>query len=83
VGYDLLGLVIERASGHTFERYMHEHVFSVLEMTGATYQADGNTVPGFVRGAGGELRESPEQPPNEQPAGGLLLSARDFAAFLR
>jgi putative ATP-binding cassette transporter len=82
VGYDVLGLVIERARGQSFEHYMHEHVFTALGMTNAGYHADGNTVPGFFRDAGGALLESPEQPANDLPAGGLLLSARDFAAFL-
>ncbi len=82
VGYDVLGLVIERVSGQSFERYMHEHVFTALGMTSAGYHPDGNTVPGFFRDADGAVLESPEQPANELPAGGLLLSARDFAAFL-
>jgi CubicO group peptidase (beta-lactamase class C family) len=83
VGYDLLGLVIERVSGRSFERYMHEDVFAPLGMTSAGYRADSNTVPGFFRDRGGALLEAPEQPANDLPAGGMLLSAKDFSAFLR
>ena len=32
-GYTLLGLIIEKVSGLTFEKYMQEHIFDVAEMS--------------------------------------------------
>ncbi len=37
VGYLLLGKVIEKASGQTYEAYLQEHVFDPLKMTGTGY----------------------------------------------
>jgi CubicO group peptidase (beta-lactamase class C family) len=40
MNYDLLGLVVEAASGETYEAYVQKHIFAPLEMTHSyTYQA--------------------------------------------
>lgn len=37
IGYDLLGLVIAKVSGQSFEEYMAEHIFRPLEMDDSTF----------------------------------------------
>lgn len=37
IGYDILGLVIARVSGQSFEAYMAEHIFKPLEMTNSSF----------------------------------------------
>jgi len=37
IGYDILGLVIAKVSGQSFEEYMAEHIFKPLEMTESTF----------------------------------------------
>lgn len=37
IGYDMLGLVIAKVSGMSFEEYMAEHIFRPLEMADSTF----------------------------------------------
>jgi hypothetical protein len=82
VGYNLLGLVIERVSGSSFEAFMAEHVFAPLGMRSAGYRLDARTIPGYYRGTDGVLVTAPRSQENELPAGGLIASAHDLVAFL-
>ncbi|NOX94301.1 MAG: serine hydrolase [Alphaproteobacteria bacterium] len=37
LGFEILGVVIERVSGKTFEQYMQDNIFSPLNMTNSTF----------------------------------------------
>jgi CubicO group peptidase (beta-lactamase class C family) len=37
IGYDILGLVIAKVSGLSFEEYMNEHIFRALDMADSTF----------------------------------------------
>jgi CubicO group peptidase (beta-lactamase class C family) len=82
VGYGVLGLVIERVAGTSFEAFMADHVFAPMGMSSASYRIDAHTCPGYQRGADGALVTVPPPSANEAPAGGLILSPRDLAQFL-
>jgi D-alanyl-D-alanine carboxypeptidase len=47
--YSLLGLVIERASGRDYARYVQEELAAPLGLTGTGYCEDGSAVPGRGR----------------------------------
>ena len=59
LGYNLLGAVIEGASGHAYDRYLAEHVFQPAGMDTARVEDVLALVPnrahGYQRGASGEL----------------------------
>jgi CubicO group peptidase (beta-lactamase class C family) len=42
VGYDVVGLIIERVSGKSLEAYFREHIFEPLEMTSSGFQVPPN-----------------------------------------
>jgi len=47
--FSLLGLVIEKASGQDYARYLHEELAVPLALTGTGYCEDGSAVPGRGR----------------------------------
>ena len=79
VGFDVLGCMIERASGERFEDYMRAHVFEPLEMTSAGFVGDG--ADGSSRGhKDAEPRSLPAL--RSLPAGGIVASAEDVGRLL-
>lgn len=79
--YDVLGAVVERASGQDYQSYVTEHVFAPAGVTDAGYL--GNTVVpnialGYARG-----RVVPNTRRGSQtPAGGWVMSATDAVRIL-
>jgi hypothetical protein len=53
-----------------------------MGMSSASYRTDERTCPGYIRAADGAVVGAPRVQPNELPAGGLVLSARDQIQFL-
>jgi CubicO group peptidase (beta-lactamase class C family) len=88
LGYEILGLVVERASGQPYSRYVDAHIFKPLGMTSSFFQhAD---VPA-ARRTEGYGRRSPSAPLTREvqlglgtgaPMGGLLTSSRDLARWI-
>jgi CubicO group peptidase (beta-lactamase class C family) len=81
-GFLLLGLLVERVAGVTYDRYLEEHVFrpagmvaSGLDPGRGPNQAIGMTA------ARGPLQPSPEAAMRGTPAGGAFSSAADLKAF--
>ena len=91
--YDLLGIVIERASGMPFSQYLKKHVFNIAGMTNAfaDYQALGKA-PDVATGYTYTLHEGVYQSArvaNDSmqfqtglPSGGLYASVRDLHRFM-
>lgn len=87
-GYNLLGAVIEGASGDPYLDYVRAHIFKPAGMI-ATRDDDAeaiipNRASGYRRGGRGELRRSRlMDTSNKIPGGGLCGTAADLVAFGR
>jgi D-alanyl-D-alanine carboxypeptidase len=83
--YSLLGLVIERASGRDYARYVQEEIAVPLGLTGTGYCEDGTAVPGRGR----DYQSAPRSvAPTDYwtqakffAAGGLCSTVRDLVRF--
>jgi len=85
-GYNLLGAVVEAASGMRFEDYLRKNVLDPAGIE--TIRDDGGGVPipnragGYVRTPAGEVRNAPPADTSYKvPGGGLLGTAPDVARF--
>ncbi|MEG7335909.1 serine hydrolase domain-containing protein [Bacillus sp. 0102A] len=87
INYDVLGYIIEQASGQPYEQYMAEHVFKQLDMS--------NTYAGRHAGQAGDVSSgfkigflkaraynAPEYRGNT-PAGYIITNAEDLSKWLR
>ena len=86
LGYDLLGAVIEGASGKPYLQYLAERVFAPARMEAArdddTFAIIPNRARGYRKGPGGELLNSTlSDTSNRLPGGGLVATAEDVARF--
>ena len=86
-GYGLLGALVERVSGTSFERYAEEHVFAPLGMTRSTFRqpppADLRSAlaTGYARTPGGAVPLPPDYVAFA-PAGALYTTGADMARFM-
>ncbi|HEU0013204.1 MAG TPA: serine hydrolase domain-containing protein [Longimicrobium sp.] len=84
-GYALLGLVVERASGMPFERYMRDHVFRPVGMTSSGYRLEGDALRraavGYEPRRGGPVR-AVVMHPHVSPAAGLNTTAADMGRWM-
>jgi D-alanyl-D-alanine carboxypeptidase len=94
-GFVLLGLVIERVSGQSYNDFVAEHVFSPAGMTHTDFGLrDGSEDPAAGERAIGYTRRRPGQPPSAEAlpntsilplrstsAGGVYATAGDLLAF--
>ena len=82
LGYSLLGIIVERAQGGSFQEAVKELVFDPLGMTDSTFNRDevpeGRLATGYVAG-------KPHTVPyiRDMPAGSLNTTARDMGVFLQ
>lgn len=81
-GYVLLGAVIEKASGMSYEKFIQENIFDPLGMSRSYYGSHSRIIPGRVSGYGGAAGEyqnarylSMSQP---YAAGSLLSTVEDL-----
>jgi serine beta-lactamase-like protein LACTB len=86
LGYNLLGAVVEGASGMPFMQYLAERVFAPAGMDSArdddTLAIIPNRARGYQRWPGGEFVNSPlSDVSNRLPGGGLVATAEDVARF--
>lgn len=86
VGYILLGLMIEKATGQTYRNYVVEHVFAPAGMDGAGFFAMDRVVPQVAEGVeqtddGGWRRNIYSYPPVGSPDGGAHVTASNLIAF--
>lgn len=79
-GYAVLGLVLEKASGRSYERLLTEEILEPLELTRTNHEEDGEIVPRLARGympspeAFGAMRRAPFQGMSTKTGGGSLTS---------
>jgi CubicO group peptidase (beta-lactamase class C family) len=97
--FDILGVVVERASGQSLDQFLQGHIFAPLGMTDtAFYLPSGKQdrlAAVYGRGATGVVQRGPADGPSGQGAyvdgprrsfsggAGLLSTARDYGAFLQ
>ena len=86
LGYNLLGLAVESASGQGYIEYLRENVFTPGGMETAWVDDVFALVPhraqGYKKDAEGELFNSPlSDTSNRLPGGGLIATAEDVARF--
>jgi D-alanyl-D-alanine carboxypeptidase len=90
-GYYLLGLIIERASGYTYEEYLKREFFNPIGMDDTCYASDRSIIPNRVRGydtqQGASIKTGLQNceyismnPP--YAAGGLCSTTTDMAKWL-
>jgi CubicO group peptidase (beta-lactamase class C family) len=74
----LLGVIIEKASGQTYEQFLKERVFSVLELTATLHDRQGNIIPnraaGYGKAWGGGFRNAAYINMRQPFAAGALVS---------
>jgi D-alanyl-D-alanine carboxypeptidase len=86
-GFMLLGAVIERVSGMTYDAYVTEHVLMPAGMTATGAAPEDSLVPGRAVGYTKELvpgtlvSNAPTLPYRGTPAGGWYSTVGDFARF--
>jgi CubicO group peptidase (beta-lactamase class C family) len=92
VGYDVMGLIIERVSGTSLEAYFREHIFEPLKMTSSGFQVPTNqaarlttnyeaSADGLTPVDVGESSVWLRPLSLVAGGGGLVSTARDFARF--
>ncbi len=81
IGYTLLGLIIERVSGKSYDKYLQENIFDPSGMADSIVYPDIDD-PRIPRGYSKE-GSGPIPLIRDVPAGSVLLSARDGAAFIK
>ncbi|MGV4321568.1 serine hydrolase domain-containing protein [Bacillus mojavensis] len=87
INYDVLGYIIEQASGQPYERYMAEHVFKQLDMSntyaGRTAGHAGDVSAGFKIGfVKARAYKAPEYRGNT-PAGYIFTNGEDLSKWLQ
>ncbi|MEO0789409.1 MAG: serine hydrolase domain-containing protein [Bacteroidota bacterium] len=85
-GYVVLGLIIEKVSGMTFEAYMQNHIWSVANMTQTQieyeYQESLSTSMLYTRNRRGKLKlVGINNLSNRIPGGGITSTASDLLNF--
>ena len=85
LGYELLGLIIERISGCSFEQYCKQHIFNPLSMKNTSFKLNDisphqfTTLYGYLFGFYFPL---PYYENHNDPAGGLYSTIEDISHFL-
>ncbi|MBN1696387.1 MAG: beta-lactamase family protein [Spirochaetales bacterium] len=96
IGYTLLGMIIEGASGSTYEQYMKEEILEPLGMAESSFSLSGYIEPrlakGYVReslvlipklGETPKMVQAPELELRDKPAGGLYSNLPELIRFLQ
>jgi CubicO group peptidase (beta-lactamase class C family) len=76
--YILLGLIIERASGQSYETFLQANIFRPLGMTHTGLLRDGSFVPKLATGYQGFQRAPPVDATTPWAAAGLYSTTRDL-----
>ena len=88
IGYEILGVLVAKASGKTFDDYVHDHVLAPLGMTESTLLLRDvdrrRLVLGQVLNPEGDPGASRVYPYNRShsPSSGLISSARDMTRWV-
>jgi CubicO group peptidase (beta-lactamase class C family) len=82
LGYDLLGHLLQKRSGVSFQSYMRQHIFQPLGMQRSGYSVDGIARKNLASGhSQGRVQQHP--PLRDTPALGLYTSAHDMSRLMQ
>ena len=85
IDYIALGLIVQVASGQSYEAYVQEHIFAPLQMHNSFTTQD-NTghdgATGYRWWFGLPFSFDFRNPPEDLPAGGIITSAQDMTHYL-
>ncbi|MGJ1197776.1 serine hydrolase domain-containing protein [Sphingobacterium spiritivorum] len=85
-GYNILGYILEKKSGMSWDKYLTQSIFSPLRMRNSLFDRDGIRQPNFAVGYDfqkGNYRPMPFYQPSSNGAGSALVSnAQDMARFM-
>ncbi|MBW1643660.1 MAG: beta-lactamase family protein [Deltaproteobacteria bacterium] len=83
IGYKLLGMMVERVSGKSFEEYLQETVLRPVGMTGSGFSQEevGVTAAGHDGDRGNEVMSMIDI--RDNPSSGLYTTITDMTSFLR
>ncbi|MBZ0297496.1 MAG: beta-lactamase family protein [Anaerolineae bacterium] len=86
LNYDTLGLIIQSVSGHSYETYIQDHIFTPLAMqhsfTSQTEALDQGMATGYRRWFGIPIAANLPDDRATRPSSFLISSAEDMAHFL-
>jgi CubicO group peptidase (beta-lactamase class C family) len=82
LSFSLLGLVVERASGASFESYLQGAVFGPLGMSSSSFTLDAGLSPRYAKGYRKGRKPVDIMAIRDIAAGQLMSSARDMSRFL-
>jgi CubicO group peptidase (beta-lactamase class C family) len=86
VNYAILGLIVETVSGQSFESYVQEHIFNLLDMRHSTfYQTESippDSAAGYQQWFGVPIANYVPYPRSGNGHGGLIASAEDMTHFM-
>ena len=85
LNYNLLGLVIEAASGQSYAEYLQEHIFAPLDMTRSRYllapPLPDNLATGYFYEDGRQVPQLVDYD-DDYPGGSIVSTAEDMAHFM-
>lgn len=83
VGYSLLGTIVERISGLSFENYVQENILDVIEMKRSSFLNLDLNMAEIAAVYDNDGHRTEEIPLRDVPAGGLYSSVVDLSVFSR
>ncbi len=81
--YDILGAIVEKVSGKSFEDYMQLEIFPQLGMARTYVGTAPKLMPGYKIGFGRPLNYTPPVYRGNYPAGYITSNAQDMAQWLK
>ena len=81
IGYDLLGLIIERVSGKKYEDYIRENILNTLSMTNTSFEQKHDD-PHYSKAYLKDSTETDNPKIRDVPTGGLFSNALDMSKFM-
>jgi CubicO group peptidase (beta-lactamase class C family) len=82
LGYSLLGLIVEKASGKDFPSYIHEAILAPLGMDSSSFLVEERFRGRYARGKSGFKKNVMIPYIRDMPAGSFNSSAEDMGRFL-
>ena len=81
IGYAMLGEIVEKVSGMTYEEYLREHIFSPLEMQHSFVRVNDARTDSYVQLRGAKNELLPWVYTDTKGAGDMYSTAHDLALF--
>lgn len=87
MNYDILGLIVQKASHQSYADYLSTHIFAPLHMTHSTVKESNtkksNDAQGYVIKKGKAYADSPEFNLGDNPAAYMMTNTKDLASWIK